>query len=308
MGDLNLFNSVHVWHVVPTVRSKLNSDVLPSLQSFPWNPVWEQSHVGSLLIKLQTPPFKHMLAVPQRSFKTPSLSIISDSVLLTFMSVIHPGKGSWSLTTADVSRNATDRNSGGIPPTNKWLKTVISRLLDFTSTHFVSPSTIRVVFLKFLLIVTACHWLSLTAVSDTTVAGSAQKIEKRRLSLPFCMRSSRKSQNPSSSKYTSSPWELFVFMLKLISLSQHAFHTGNRAHCPSAPVNSRQVPISTKQQMSSPTHMIWAPCGFCKTIVWSQVLCGWIGTYRAEFSYKKLWWSKKDFKREDWHITDCLQG
>lgn len=253
--------------------SELNSDVLPSLQSFPWNPVREQSHVGSLLIRLQIPPFEQMLAGPQRSFKTPSLLIMTDSVLLTFMSVIQPVKGSWSLTVDDVSRNVSDCNSGGIPPTNKWLKTVISRLLDFTSTHFVSLSTFRVVFLKFLLIVTACHWLSLTAVSDTTVAGSAQKIEKRRLSLPFSMRSSKKSQNPSSSKYTSSPWELFVFILKLISLSQHAFHTGNLAHWPSASVNSREVPISAKHKMSSPAHMIWALCGFCKTIMWSQNMC-----------------------------------
>ncbi len=50
----------------------------------------------------------------------------------------------------DVRRNATDRNSGGIPPMNKWLKTVMSLLFDLTSTHLISSSTTRVVFLKFL--------------------------------------------------------------------------------------------------------------------------------------------------------------
>lgn len=132
----------------------------------------------------------------------------------------------------------------------------MSLLLDFTSTHLISSSTIKVVFLKFLRTVTACQRLSLTAVSESTVAGSAQKIEKRRLSLPLWSRSSKKSQNPSSSKYTKSPWELFVFMLKLISLSQQAFHIGNLAHWPSAPVNSMLAPMSTRQQTSRPIQII----------------------------------------------------
>ena len=279
----------------------MNPESLPSLQSFPWYPVSEQSQVGSLLTTLHTPPFRHKTSVPQRSLLTPALLTSIGSVLFTLKSVIHPANGTWSFTTDDVSLNAWDFNSGGIPPRNKWLNTVMSRLLDLTSTHLTSLSTMSVVFLKLLLMVTLCHWLSFTAVSVTTVAGSAQNMENRRLSLPLWMSSSKKSQKPSSSKYTRSPWELLVFILKFISLSQHAFHMGKVAHCPSAPVNSRLAPRSTTQHRTKPIHIRWAPCRILSTMMFER---WFVSTTEGKFRQRGYpYWKRsnsKSSKRNVW--------
>ncbi|TNN73917.1 hypothetical protein EYF80_015934 [Liparis tanakae] len=129
---------------------------------------------------------------------------------LTLTPVIQPRKAGCSLTEGDVRRSGEEWSSGVTPP--------------------IRPSTSNEVFLQSRLTRTACQCPSLTATPDWSSAGSAQKMEKRRRRWPWRSSSSRKSQKPSSSR------------LKLSTLSQQAFHTGNRPHWLDTPPYSSTSP------------------------------------------------------------------